>query len=138
MVGNTASGKSTLSARLAARYGLVHLELDAFAHQPGWQLAAPEAFRAAVEERMSDQGWVADGNWLSYTTDWLWQQADLMVWLNPPLWRVIPRLIRRSLRQILTLSSTGFDGGWHPTEEWASWAHPGSTPMSCASGQSAW
>ena len=102
VVGNTAAGKSTLAARLAQRYGLVHLELDAFAHQAGWRLAEPEAFRTAVQERMTDQEWVADGNWLSYTTDWLWPQADTIVWLDLPLWRVLPRLIRRSLRRILT------------------------------------
>ena len=114
VVGNTASGKSTLADRLARRYGLVHLELDAFAHQAGWQIAEPEAFRAAVQERMAHQGWVADGNWLSYTTHWLWPQADTIVWIDLPLWRVLPRLIRRSLRRILTRQElwNGNREGW--------------------------
>lgn len=102
VIGNTASGKSTLAARLAARYDLVHLELDAFAHGPGWQLTAPEAFRHALEERMSGQRWVCDGNYLSRTTDWLWPSAQLIIWLDLSLWRILPRLVARSLRRILT------------------------------------
>ena len=36
------------------------------------------------------------------------------------------------------LSSTGFDGGWHPTEGSGPWLHRGSTLMSCVIERSAW
>lgn len=114
VVGNTACGKSTLAARLAARYDLVHLELDAFAHGPAWQLTSPEHFRAAIEARMGRRGWVCDGNYLSRTVDWLWPGADTLIWLDLPLWRTIPRLVARSLRRILTRQQlwNGNREGW--------------------------
>lgn len=102
VIGNTASGKSTLSAALAERFDLAHLELDSFAHGPGWQLASPQQFREALQPRTSGGRWVCDGNYLSRTTDWLWPQADTVIWLDLPLRRILPRLVARSLRRILT------------------------------------
>lgn len=76
VVGNTASGRSTLAPRLAVHYAPVHLELDAFAHGPAWQLTSRQAFRDSIEMYIGDQDWVCDGNYLSRTSDWLWPRAD--------------------------------------------------------------
>ena len=38
VVGNSGSGKSTLGRALAVRLAVPFVELDSFAHQPGWQM----------------------------------------------------------------------------------------------------
>lgn len=50
---------------------------------------------------MGDGGWVCDGNYFTRTA-WLWNEADTVIWLDLPLRRVPPRLLRRSIRRILT------------------------------------
>jgi adenylate kinase family enzyme len=102
VIGTSGSGKSTLAGRLAARYDLVHLELDAYAHGPGWTNVPPERYRRALEKAMSGGRWVCDGNYLDRTADWLWPKADTVVWLDLPLWQIVPRLVRRSVRRIAT------------------------------------
>lgn len=102
VIGTSGSGKSTLAGRLAARYSLVHLELDAFVHGPNWKTVPPEKYRRDLEERMAGDRWVCDGNYFDRTVDWLWPKADTVVWLDMPLWRIVPRLIRRSIRRIVT------------------------------------
>ncbi|MEU7723854.1 AAA family ATPase [Streptomyces sp. NPDC040724] len=101
VIGTSGSGKSTLAGRLAARLGLVHLELDAFVHGPGWKSVPQVTFRRTLEERMATGGWVCDGNYFD-RTDWVWQQADTVIWLDMPLRLVLPRLVRRSIQRIVT------------------------------------
>jgi adenylate kinase family enzyme len=102
VIGTSGSGKSTLARRLARRYDLVHLELDAYAHGPKWTTVPPDRYRGALEQRMAGGRWVCDGNYFDRTVDWLWPRADTVVWLDIPLWRVIPRLVRRSVRRLVT------------------------------------
>lgn len=101
IIGPPAAGKSTLAARIADRFAVPHLELDAIAHGPGWASTPPEQFRTALGERAESGRWVSDGNYFD-RADWLWEQADTIVWLDLPLWVVVPRMVRRSLRRILT------------------------------------
>jgi adenylate kinase family enzyme len=101
VIGTSGSGKTTLAERLANRLGLVHLELDAFVHGPGWKPVPEETFRRNLEDRLASGGWVCDGNYFDRTA-WVWERADTVIWLDMPLRLVLPRLIRRSLRRILT------------------------------------
>ncbi|MCZ7432142.1 AAA family ATPase [Streptomyces sp. WMMC1477] len=101
VIGTSGAGKSTLAKRLSRRLGVVHVELDAFAHGPGWKPVPQEGFQRAVEEHLASGGWVCDGNYFGRTA-WLWEQADTVIWLDMPLHLVLPRLARRSLRRILT------------------------------------
>lgn len=102
VIGTSGSGKSTLAERLAARYGLEHLELDAYVHGPKWTTVPPDQYRRELEERMTGGRWVCDGNYFDRTVDWLWPRADTAVWLDMPLWRILTRLVRRSVRRIVT------------------------------------
>ena len=113
VIGTSGAGKSTLAGRLAGRLGLVHLELDAFAHGPGWTSVPEETFQRMLRERMAGDGWVCDGNYF-HRTEWLWRQADTVIWLDLPLWRVLPRLVSRSLRRIVTRQElwNGNREGW--------------------------
>ena len=97
VVGSSGSGKTTLAARLGAALGCEHVELDAINHQPGWTPREPAAFLREVGERCPVGGaWVVEGNY-SHVRPLVWSRADLVVWLDPPTWRTMTQLVRRTL-----------------------------------------
>jgi len=100
VLGTTGAGKSTLSGRLAELLGVEHVELDAFQHGPNWTPRPREEFAARVAAVAELPGWVVDGNYASRVGDVLWPLADLVVWLDLPLWVLLPRLVRRTTRRI--------------------------------------
>jgi adenylate kinase family enzyme len=98
VVGSSASGKSTLAARLAARLAVPHVELDALFWGPNWTPPDDEDFRAIVRREASAGAWVMDGNYSRFLPITL-ERADTVVWLDLPLrtclWRVIARTVHR-------------------------------------------
>lgn len=100
VIGTTGSGKTTLARALAARLGVPHAEQDAWNHQPGWQEAPLEHFRAQVAAFTAADAWVMDGNY-GKARDLGWARADTLVWLDYPgpvvFWRVLTRTVRRVL-----------------------------------------
>jgi hypothetical protein len=50
VVGVTSSGKSTLAEKLAQRFGLNYIELDALNWEPKWRTAPLDVFRKRVEK----------------------------------------------------------------------------------------
>ncbi len=101
VVGNSGSGKTTLARRLAERLDVPHVELDALFHQPGWQPLAPDEFRAVVEEATRGPDWVACGNY-SLVREQVWARADTVVFLDLPRRAVMARVVRRTLRRVVS------------------------------------
>lgn len=100
VVGTTCSGKTTVAMRLAESHGVPHVELDALHWGPGWQEPSAEEFRGRVEAALPAEGWVADGGYHGKIGDFVLKRADLVVWLDPPLWTILRRLLRRTARRI--------------------------------------
>ncbi|WP_412028308.1 adenylate kinase [Deinococcus yunweiensis] len=98
VIGTTGSGKTTLARALADHLGVPHGEQDAWNHQPGWQAAPTEQFRAQVAAFTAGERWVMDGNYAK-ARDLGWARADTLVWLDYPglvvFWRVLSRTVRR-------------------------------------------
>ncbi len=63
VVGVTSSGKSTLAEKLAKRFDLKYIELDALHWEPGWQSAPLGIFRARVEKATQAEKWIVAGNY---------------------------------------------------------------------------
>lgn len=101
MIGTTGSGKTTFARALAARLGVPHAEQDAWNHERGWQEAPLERFRARVDAFTAQPAWVMDGNY-SKARDLTWPRADTVVWLDYPAQVVFFRLLRRTLRRVVT------------------------------------
>jgi adenylate kinase family enzyme len=101
--GPSGSGKTTLARRLSERLAVPYIELDALFHQPGWQPAPRDEFRAKVAAALvaNPDGWVVDGNYSS-ARDIVLAEADTAVWIRLPFWRVYPRLVTRTLRRAAT------------------------------------
>jgi adenylate kinase family enzyme len=85
--GNSGSGKSTLARALAARHGLVHLDLDSIVWEPG-QVAVQRAAAAVQAELLaflaSHPRWVVEGCY-GELVGTAAAQCDELVFLNPGL-----------------------------------------------------
>lgn len=104
VVGVSGSGKSTVGAALAARLGVAHLELDAVFHGPGWVGRTDDEARAIVSAFLTGPGaggWVVDGNWTTRVAGWF-DDADLVVWVDPPRRVSTTRVVRRTLWRAAT------------------------------------
>jgi len=101
VVGTTGSRKTTLAAALAGRLGVPHIELDALAWGPAWVQISDDLFRSRLEEATRGDAWVVDGNY-SRARDVIWARAEMVVWLDYPLRTILGRLLRRTVRRVLT------------------------------------
>ena len=98
VVGNSASGKSTLGLRLAAALGASFVELDALNWQPGWvglNDTAPRELGRRMREATRGERWVVAGSYMGHSQRTFWHRLDTVVWLDLPM----PLLLWRSLRR---------------------------------------
>ncbi|MGE5377699.1 MAG: adenylate kinase [Bacteroidota bacterium] len=98
VVGVTSSGKSTLAEKIASRFTMEFVELDALHWEPNWQEAPLEIFRARVERAIQVEKWVVAGNY-HVVRDLIWPKAEAVIWLDYPLWTVFWQLTRRSFQR---------------------------------------
>ena len=114
IVGTSGAGKSTLGEQAAQALGVPFLELDALFWLPGWVQEADDVFREKVAAAVAADDWVAGGNY-SRARDLIWQRADTLVWLDFPLWLTLWRLLKRTIKRIVTqedLWQTGNRESW--------------------------
>jgi adenylate kinase family enzyme len=102
-VGSCGSGKTTVAKRVARLLGTSSVHVDDYIWLPGWKLRERGQMLSLVEERLSGDDWVMEGN-LGRDATRLWRiadRADLLIWLDLPLrvtfWRLVRRCLRRSL-----------------------------------------
>lgn len=95
------AGKTTLARRLAAHYGVPHVELDSLHHLAGW--APNPDFESDVAAALREPGWIVDGNYHGRLRSLVTDAADLVVWLDLPIWvctwRMATRTAGRRLRR---------------------------------------
>jgi adenylate kinase family enzyme len=95
IIGSTSSGKSTLAERLANRFNLNFIDLDALHWEPNWTEAPLEVFRERVSSTTQVAGWVVAGNY-HMVRDLIWPQAEVVIWLDYSLPRIFWQLTRRT------------------------------------------
>ena len=101
VAGVTGSGKTTLSGRIAALWGLRHVEIDGLFHGPDW--TPRPTFLDDVRAFAAEDRWVTEWHYTSKGTDEiLTPRAHLAIWLDYPYRIVRSRLLRRTVsRSIL-------------------------------------
>ena len=93
------SGKSTVGRALAERLGVPYVELDALVHGPNWTETPDDELRRLLEPVLADEGWVIDGGYRRKIGHLVFEQADIVVWIDLPIHVWLPRLIRRTVRR---------------------------------------
>ncbi len=104
LFGPPASGKTTVARKISSVLGLPHTNLDDVLFSDSGTLPFDD-FRAAAERITRGESWVVEGNY-SKLADVVWHRADVLVWLDLPLWLVVRRIITRSLRQLAGLDTS--------------------------------
>ena len=96
------NGKTTVGRALAAKLRVPFHELDALHHGPNWTEATPGELRAKVDPIVASEEWVIDGAYRAKLGDLVLESADLVVWLDLPVWVWLPRLVRRTALRMVT------------------------------------
>ena len=102
VIGNSASGKSTLAARLAETLRAPLVELDAINWQPGWiglNTTDPDEFERRIREATRGERWVVTGSYRKFSQRTFWSRLDTVVWLDLPLRVVVWRFLRRTWKR---------------------------------------
>ncbi|KAJ7224015.1 hypothetical protein B0H12DRAFT_1213046 [Mycena haematopus] len=107
IVGNCGAGKSTVGKRLADVLGLPFISLDALCWKPGWEKSPKDEMRARLEQKLADcpNGWVVDGNYGRRIGTIVEDNSTDEIWLDPPLALYLPRLIWRTFLRLLRLEA---------------------------------
>jgi adenylate kinase family enzyme len=111
VVGTSGTGKSTLAASLSEILSICYVEMDSLYWEPNWTPATRDVLRARVEEALGGDAWVCDGNY-SQVRDIIWGRADTVVWLDYSLPVALRRVVRRTLRRLVTRQVL-----WHGNRE---------------------
>ncbi len=98
VMGCSGGGKSTLSLKLAARFGLVYISIDRdILWLPGWVERGKEEQRAIIVAKARGERWIMDGTNPS-TFDVRLPRTDLVIWVRMPrllcVWGVVSRWIK--------------------------------------------
>lgn len=101
VVGVTGAGKTTFARQLAARLNCPHVELDAIYWLPNWAESFDDEFGERVAAALYGDSWVVDGNY-SKAREITWSRADTVIWLDYPLALILWRLLRRTVKRIVT------------------------------------
>ena len=94
------NGKTTVGRQLAQRLDVPFVELDALVHGPGWVETPDDELRRLLEPTLAGDGWVIDGSYRGKLGNLVWDQADLIVWIDLPIRVWMPRLLRRTVRRL--------------------------------------
>ena len=101
VIGSPGTGKSTFARALAQRNGLPLIHLDMEYHLPGWVEPSEEAWRRRLDELVSGESWIIDGNY-GGSMDFRLARADTAILLDYPTWLCLWRVVKR----IATLHGT--------------------------------
>jgi len=97
IIGQPGSGKSFLARKIGDQTGLPVVHIDNIHWQAGWrERSAEEKARLCAEVHAQEQ-WIFEGGFSRSWDDRL-ARADVLIWLDIPLWLRAIRVIRRTLQ----------------------------------------
>ncbi|MCY3414558.1 MAG: hypothetical protein INQ03_23115 [Candidatus Heimdallarchaeota archaeon] len=85
IIGNAASGKSTLAMKIAAITGSKVYHLDKILWNPGWVRTEENSFLEKHKEIIIKKAWIIEG--VAYESTWeqRCEASDIIIFLDPPL-----------------------------------------------------
>ncbi|BBH20443.1 DNA topology modulation protein [Paenibacillus baekrokdamisoli] len=110
ITGIVASGKTTLAKQLSNSLNIPCYELDSIVHpqtNEGRKSRTPEEQVSVIEEIDRNGQWIFEGtNRESYRC--LFDMADIILFLDPPLWKRKMRIFTRFLKQNLGIEKCNY------------------------------
>ncbi|CAM4009459.1 hypothetical protein [Saccharibacillus endophyticus] len=105
IIGIVASGKTTLARQLSVKHGIPWHELDNIVHrrmEEGSRKRTREEQMELIRQIDREGPWIMEGvDRSSYAA--LYEMADIVIFLDPPLWKRKLRIVRRFAKQKLGL-----------------------------------
>ena len=95
VVGNLATGKSTVTCKIAARLNLPAYHLDSHFWKPGWNMPDKGEWSAWVNRAVLKEEWILDGNYPSSLLHRA-SRADTLVFIELPCYVSLYRYLRRT------------------------------------------
>jgi len=105
IIGIVASGKSTLARKLSELHGIKHYEVDTIAHKVvnGERIRQNlEAQIAEFQEINQNDSWIIEGTYRP-SCEYVLENADRIVFVDPPLYIRKYRIIKRFIKQKLKI-----------------------------------
>ena len=124
VIGNSASGKSTLGARLARALNIPFVELDALNWEPNWvglNDANPDEFERRIRQATAGDAYVVAGSYFGFSHRIFWPRLHTVIWLDLPMPQLIGRVLRRSWRRWRSkelLWGTNYEKFWVRLKVW--------------------
>lgn len=103
LVGTAGSGKSVLAHHLIDILHIPYIELDKLFWNPNWETVPNDVFEGRIREALAEAGnqWIVDGNYRGVEAI-TFPKATTLVWLDYPVYLIYFRVIKRTLRHIIT------------------------------------
>lgn len=95
IIGSGGAGKSTLSKKLAEKWKLPLVHLDALFWNAGWVPTPKQEFRKIIQAKLAEDEWIIDGNFDS-TLAFRAKYADLIIFLDFPKVLCTYRVLKRA------------------------------------------
>lgn len=102
IIGVAGAGKTTLAKALSEKLSIPHTELDSLHNQANWRTISKDEFRDTVRTISANDSWIFCGNYFSILGLELWNRADTVIWCDYSFPLVLNRLLRRTVRRIVT------------------------------------
>lgn len=99
VLGCSCSGKTTFSKKLSETLNIQHIELDQYYWLDNWKSRDEEQFQNIVFDKLKDGYWIVDGNYRRLR-DTIWNDADVIIWLNYNLSLILYSALLRSFQRI--------------------------------------
>lgn len=97
IMGISGAGKSTLARTLGNHMGIETIYLDQEFMNSDWNPKSKEEQAILHQEMMKKKQWIIEGNW-SHTLEERVRHADLIIYLDCPLWFSLFRVFRRMIK----------------------------------------
>jgi adenylate kinase family enzyme len=111
IMGIVASGKTTYARELSKQMDLPFVELDGVVYHnvDGVRIKRTPDEQVQVIQQMDAKGsWIAEGVYRpSYHL--LLDMADIVVWLDPPLWKRKFRILSRHVKQVIGMEECAYE-----------------------------
>lgn len=94
--GRPGSGKSTYAHQLSTKLQIPLYHLDKHFFEAGWVEKNKDEFTLLLDEIVSKQSWIIDGNCID-SLETRWAQADIVLYFNFNKWICLWRLLKRRM-----------------------------------------